>query len=128
MVNFRIKFIIGRIILVVMKKLEAVVLILVLAAALAGMYFAFKGFGMAIKHVDVPIVISGGAIEPSEFTVVKDESYVSVANVDNKNYEVEIVKVGKKSDKIVWRRDVYAGETATPFKLNSGNYAATIIG
>ena len=121
MVNFRIKFIIGRIILVVMKKLEAVVLFLVLAAALFGMYFAFKGFGMAIKHVDLPVFISGGVLDTETFSS-DEEGTLSITNDDTKSYEVEIREDGK----VKWRRDVHPGRTEY-FEYSVGDYELAIL-
>lgn len=104
-----------------MKKLEAVVLILVLAAALAGMYFAFKGFGMAIKHVDLQVFISGGVIDPEAFTS-DEEGILSITNEDNKSYEVEIRRDGD----VKWRRDVHPGRTEY-VDFSRGDYEIVIL-
>ncbi|VVB80972.1 Uncharacterised protein [uncultured archaeon] len=89
-----------------MKKLEAVVLILVLAAALAGMYFAFKSYGMATKHVDMVIFISGGVLDTEAFSP-DEPGTLSITNDDAKSYEVEIRRDGD----VKWRRDVHPGRT-----------------
>ncbi|MCX6708640.1 MAG: hypothetical protein NTW67_03245 [Candidatus Woesearchaeota archaeon] len=104
-----------------MKKLEAVVLILVLAAALAGMYFAFKGFGMAIKHVDLPVFISGGILDTETFSS-DEEGTLSITNDDTKSYEVEIRKDGA----VKWRRDVHPGRTEY-FEYSVGDYELVIL-
>ncbi len=104
-----------------MKKLEAVVLILVLAAALLGMYFAFKDYGQAIKHVDLQVFISDGVLDTETFS--SDAlGTLSITDEDSNNYEVEIRRDGK----VKWRRNVHPGKIEY-FDYSRGDYELAIL-
>jgi len=108
-------------------QLQGIIVALILVVALIGLYFIFKGPGMATV-TPLEIVISDGAPFPDSFDVRASSAFVYITNDDDIRQEVELRRSAKAGEvgRVVWRSYIRQGDTKT-FKVRRGLYAVELV-
>lgn len=101
---------------------QSAIVFAVLLVAVLGIYFVFKGPGLATRAPPIYVTITEGVAFPEEFRVDAPQGSAIIQNSDAVKHEVELLR----GEKIIGRRDVSAGKEFEFERLRRGDYFVVV--
>lgn len=102
-------------------QLQGTILVLILLVTFIGLYFIYKGAGLATAY-GIEVIIEDGAAKPSE-VYLERVGYIMVTNQDSVRQEVEVLK----GNKVVLRRHLREGQSYLLRNLRHGSYNINVL-